>query len=170
MKIPGRFLINIRPMVLFKTIGFLIFAVCLSCQSFPDFTVEEYHQYEALFSRESGWTGADGVYSVNMGDSNTLWLFGDTWMGEIKDGRHVDADLINNSVAIQHGKQPVSGAVTFHYGRKTDGTPQAFVLPQEGGGWYWPYDGILTPRGLFLFLIPCYTLLGSLGRGFSGRE
>lgn len=56
--------------------------------------------HDAAFENKSGWTGADGAYSVAISDDIILWLFGDTWVGEVQNGRHVNADLINNSIAI----------------------------------------------------------------------
>ena len=33
----------------------------------------------------------------------TLWLFSDTWVGKVRDGRRTDATLVNNTVAVQEG-------------------------------------------------------------------
>src|SRR6185436_9488492 len=34
-----------------------------------------------------------------------------------------------------------------------DGKPAALITPSDGPGWFWLYDGELTKRGLFLFLM-----------------
>jgi hypothetical protein len=48
---------------------------------------------DALFDRADGWIGADGVYSVVLSPKRTLWLFSDTWVGKIRDGRRTDATI-----------------------------------------------------------------------------
>ncbi len=57
-------------------------------------------ELDALFARTSGWIGADGDYSVPLDKNRTLWLFSDTFVGEVKDGKRVGATMINNSAAI----------------------------------------------------------------------
>jgi hypothetical protein len=44
-------------------------------------------EWDALFERESGWIGADGNYSIPLGGDTTLWLFSDTFVGKVKDGK-----------------------------------------------------------------------------------
>ena len=115
--------------------------------------VETLPQYDALFSNEEGWTGADGVYSVAVSEHTIAWFFGDTWVGQIKNGRHLNATLVNNSVAIQHGRSPADAEMNFHFGRTGDGSPAALIRPADGRGWFWVFDGVMTAKGLYLFLI-----------------
>ena len=144
---------NTRQIFYFIKLLCLIALTMVACAPRPDVDVSVLSEYEALFQREEGWTGADGVYSVALSDETILWLFGDTFIGKIKDGRHENADLINNSIGIQHGKQPSAARVEFHYGSTPQGKPAAFILPVEPQGWLWIYDGILTDQGLFLFMV-----------------
>src|SRR5437868_12983051 len=55
------------------------------------FTVEKADEWTNLFYRNSGWFGADGIFSIplsgvdknnNEGNDSTLLLFGDTYIGE----------------------------------------------------------------------------------------
>ena len=115
--------------------------------------VEPLPQYDALFSNEDGWTGADGAYSVALSRDKIAWFFGDTWIGQIKNGRHVNATLVNNSVAIQHGRGPEDARMDFHFSRAGDGNQAALIKPVDGRGWFWLFDGVLTAKGLYLFLI-----------------
>ena len=57
----------------------------------------------SLFERTDGWIGADGAYSVAFSPKRTLWLFSDTWVGKIRNGRRTDATIVNNSVGVQEG-------------------------------------------------------------------
>jgi hypothetical protein len=134
-------------------IALFLFLLVAACASAPEISVEGLPQYEALFSNQRGWTGADGAYSIALSGDHILWLFGDTWFGEIRDGAHVDAVIVNNSIAIQHGLKLPDISVEFYIGRGPGGTPQAFILPADDTGWFWIYHGVETPAGLYLFLI-----------------
>jgi hypothetical protein len=104
---------------------------------------------EALFDRTAGWIGADGVYSVTLSPKRTLWLFSDTWVGRIRDGRRTDATIINNSVGVQTG---ISERVSYSFARGSDGKPAALIVPADGRGWFWLQAGITDRGRLLLFL------------------
>lgn len=117
--------------------------------------------WDVAFTRSEGWTGADGAYSVALRDGRTLWLFSDTWIGPVRDGRHAaGSTLINNTVAVhatpRDGAAPEPGAVAFVWGREGE-RPAAWIVPDQaavpGGGWYWLLDGHALPDGrLVVFL------------------
>jgi len=135
------------------TLSLLLLLLIGSCASQPGLRVEELPQYNALFERRTGWTGADGGYSVALADDKILWLFGDTWYGEVRGGRHMDAVIIHNSIAIQRGQMPPGASVEFYTGLSPSGIPRAFVQPDDNSGWFWIYDGIRVGKGLYLFLV-----------------
>jgi hypothetical protein len=126
---------------------------CAGAKPGPNVAVETLPQYDALFSNEDGWTGGDGAYSVALNQHTLAWFFGDTWIGQIKNGRHVNATLVNNTVAIQYGRRPPEAEIDFYYGRADDGSPAALMRPADGRGWFWVFDGVMTAKGLYLFLI-----------------
>ncbi|MBI1387749.1 MAG: DUF5005 domain-containing protein [bacterium] len=109
-------------------------------------------EFDAVFQRSDGWTGADGDYTVELGNNKVLWLFSDGWVGKVRDNVHVNSIMIHNSIAIQNGKTPAPENVEFYYGRTLDGKPDAFINPADGLGWYWIFHGGLAPSGLYLFL------------------
>ena len=139
---------------------------CAGGKPVPDLTVEDLPQYDVLFSNEEGWTGADGAYSVALTQNTTAWFFGDTWIGRVKDGQHVNATLVNNSVAIQHGKNPATAAMAFFYGHAAAGGTTALIRPEDGRGWFWMFDGVMTPMGLYVFLIQIERTAGDSVFGF----
>jgi hypothetical protein len=149
--------------------GWIVFVLLLltACHhSLPQFTVERLPSYEALFQRTEGWTGGDGVFSVRLDSDSILWLFGDTFIGDVKNGQHVNAVLVNNTIAIQTGRKPSPDDIKFFYGKSAPDKPEALVKPQDGIGWYWPYHGVRTEEGLFLFLIQVNRAEGPSGFDF----
>jgi hypothetical protein len=127
--------------------------LCAACASLPPASVEVLPGFNALFERQEGWTGADGAYTVGLSDKEILWLFGDTWYGEVRQGRHENATIINNSIAIQRGIVPPHVTVDFYFGESSGGKPSAFFRPSDGHGWLWFYHGIKVSQTLYLFLL-----------------
>lgn len=109
-------------------------------------------EYDALFERSDGWTGADGAFTVALDATTTFWLFSDTWVGKIRDGKHIESTMINNSVARQIGRDPRSATVEFFYHIK-DNKPASLIAPVDGKGWFWLFSGVLAGGRLNLFLM-----------------
>src|ERR1035441_8086177 len=121
-------------------------------------------EWDALFQRESGWIGADGAYSIPFTSDTTLWLFSDTFVGKVKDGKRLDARMINNSIALQRGtNQP-----EFFYGSAADGKPASFIKPQCGSqrDYFWLTHGARTAQGLYFFMLRVVTVKPGTPFGF----
>ena len=140
-----------------KSFTVLIFLVVLqqtfACSIVPPISVETLPEYDALFSDTEGWTGGDGVYSAALNRNTISWFFGDTWIGQIKNNRQVNATLVNNTVAIQQGKDAATARMGFYYNHATGNQPEALIRPDDNRGWFWIFDGMMTPEGLYVFLI-----------------
>lgn len=134
-------------------VSFLLLLLIASCASQPVVSVEPLPRYDAHFDRQDGWTGGDGVYSVPLADETTLWLFGDTWLGDVHNNAHINATIVNNTVAIQHGRLPQEASVEFYSGRTPDGDAAAFIRPADGRGWLWIYHGAIIQEHLYLFMV-----------------
>jgi hypothetical protein len=104
---------------------------------------------DALFHRADGWIGGDGAYSVALPPRRVIWLFSDTWVGKIRDGRRTDATMVNNSIGVQ--EQP-GKRLTYCVARGPDGKPVARVVPADGRGWFWLQAGVFDRGRLALFL------------------
>ena len=118
----------------------------------PSFIVTIGENYNRLFDRKNGWTGGDVASSLRLNDGRVLWLFGDSWLGSIREGRHVNSELVNNTIGIQTGLDPATAHVEFFHGTNA-GKPAAFLRPADGNGWFWlSHGGIQTENGLYLFL------------------
>lgn len=108
--------------------------------------------YDRMFTRSEGWTGGDIASTVPLSESLTLWLFGDSWVGRVFEDRHVQAEMINNAVALQAGKGASPDGLRFFYGTR-NGKPAALFTPPDGRGFYWlSRGGIRTRDGLYLIV------------------
>jgi hypothetical protein len=117
-----------------------------------DWTAEPLPDYDRLYESTNGWIGADGDYTVALATNLTLWLFSDTIIGDVHDGRRVHPVMINNSAAWQHGTRPASARVEFFYPKSNTGAPQSLITPADGKGWFWLFDAARIHDKLFLFL------------------
>jgi len=117
-----------------------------------DWTSQAIPQYDQLFQQTNDWIGADGDFAVALTNGLTLWLFSDTFIGQVRDGHRVHPAMINNSAAWQHGIDPGSATVEFFHGQSPDGKATALITPNDGRGWFWLADGVVAHGKLVLFL------------------
>lgn len=94
---------------------------------------------EAFDYRQGGWAGADGAWPVALPDGRVLWLFGDSWMGEVDENDAlVPPYHLVISAQVQDGAcfTPLTGGTT------ADPAP---LLPNEGGLIHWAAGGFVDP-------------------------
>ncbi|OWY71110.1 hypothetical protein B7486_10915 [cyanobacterium TDX16] len=135
--------------------------------------VEPAPAWRAVFDTSEGWTGGDCAGTTALGDGRVVWLFGDSWVGLVREGKHADGSvMVNNAIAVHRigadGAAPGKAEIEFCWGRADkDGKATAWVAPDEaarGDGQdknlrYWPTGGGLVVEGadggrrLYVFLM-----------------
>jgi hypothetical protein len=136
-----------------KTIAGLFLVVLAAAQiRGAEWNAQSAPEYDRLFQRTNGWTGADGDFAIALTNGLTLWLFSDTFVGEVRDGHRTNTTMINNSAAWQYSNDPASARVEFFHGESADKKPTSLIKPADGKGWFWLSDGIMAQGRLFLFL------------------
>ena len=111
-----------------RTCSALALTLCLAVTASAQ-TTSPAPEYENLFKRTSGWTGADGTYSYPLPDGRTLWGFSDTFFGEVIDGaRKEPFRFVNNSLVVEEG-----GKIEF--------LPAPVFTPPGKKSWFWLFDG-----------------------------
>ena len=117
---------------------------------------------ERQFMGETGWTGADGAGSIRLSAQKTLWLFGDTFIGKVENGRRRQTQFINNSAAWQNTGGDDT-ALRFFW-RNEGGVAGALLKPpQKNGQFYWPCDGTLLGDRLILLMRRVQAKMGAGG-------
>jgi len=130
------------------------------------FTVEPAFDWDALFNRTSGWTGADAAYSIPLSGvdapgsaaaGSTLFVFGDTFIGEVgPDGARLPGfSFVRNTVARLDAATPDPAALTFFWGTDAQGEPDSMFTPtiprSAPQDWFWPMDGVSSGGTMRLF-------------------
>ena len=121
----------------------------------------------ANFTRNEndGWTGGDATYSILLPGDRTLWLFGDSFIGQVNSDRtRSSLRLINNCLMIQDGNE----FTTYHGGEASN--PVAFAVPEDQSKWYWPASGRADEDTLYVFMHEFGTTGGMWGFFRSGID
>lgn len=112
--------------------------------------VETDSVFHKQFRQEiGGWIAADATYSIFLPDGRTLWLFGDTFIGEVDENNAIipGSKFIRNSAVIQDGDL----LETLFTGSRSD--PSDFIpSAHPDSTWYWPDQGVVDDDTLRIFL------------------
>ncbi|MDL5204777.1 DUF4185 domain-containing protein [Streptomyces sp. ALI-76-A] len=104
----------------------------------------EFTRYGDDAARTDDWTGGDGTHSVRLPDGRLLWLFSDTYLGQV----HGPPNPVGESYAWRDGSAPLvrNSAVVMRDGR-LESTLPAPLFPDPGPGqWRWPVGARVEPR------------------------
>ncbi len=93
-----------------------------------------------LAPHNKGYLGADAVLSVPLPDGRTVWFFGDTIIGSIRDGKRTLDAMPRNTIAVQDRGAPTPSSIRlFLY--DSQGKPKTYLRfpdrPEEQF-WLWP--------------------------------
>ncbi len=142
-----------------KKFKVVFFTVCLFLliglvygqnQSPADFKFEVSELENNIFTQDKYWRGADGAATIDLENGNILWLFSDTFINPKGKGTRSGSVMINNTIAIQEGKDLKKLGLKF-YCKGTNKKPKAFFeLPGET--WFWTGHGTVVNDKLLIFL------------------
>ncbi|MGD9977879.1 MAG: DUF4185 domain-containing protein [Bacteroidales bacterium] len=157
----------------------IVLIVC-SCKQNPaeplkplTFTGEPAPEWTALMERTSGWFGADGIFSIpldgienqNEKDKKTLFIFSDTYIGEVENGAPKPGNvMVNNTTAWMTGVIPDKSAIKFEYNTDENGNPTSYFVPgnrnTKKGEYFWLGDGFINQeKGNTLYLFAYHVLM-----------
>lgn len=105
-----------------------------------------------LFQPDTGWIGGDGGTSVEVAPGRIVWLFSDTFVGLVRDGKRMDATMVNNTAAVQQGTD-ANSLVEFAIRRDDDGNAESLIVPEDGKGFFWIHAAAMAGNRLLIFLV-----------------
>ena len=104
----------------------------------------EFARYGDDATRADDWTGGDGTHSVRLPDGRVLWLFSDTYLGQV----YAPPNPVGESYAWRDTAAPLvrNSAVLMRDGR-LESTLPAPLFPDPGPNqWRWPVAARVEPR------------------------
>jgi hypothetical protein len=119
---------------------------------------------DALFHQDPQWLGADGAYTIDLGDGRVLWLFGDTFVADTPADTRTASTMVRNSVAVMTGHDPVTATMSFAW---QAGSPPDSFFAENGSNWFWPSDGVRVPGGALVAFLSQQTATPGQGLGFA---
>ncbi len=144
----------------------MLAALLLALATPQQIIIERAHEWDALFDRTSGWTGADGIYAIPMSGEDrigagqrtaTMFVFSDTFIGEVNaQGRRLGGStLVNNTMALlEAGAGADPDRIQFFW-RRVNQSPAAVFEPStpntKSGEFYWLKDGIRIDGETYIF-------------------
>jgi hypothetical protein len=133
--------------------------------------VDSAPEWNRLFDRVEGWTGADGIFSIPLSGykapgraegGKTLFVFSDTWIGGVdaKTDERTGAAMIHNSLAVLDGAKPDPAKIHFLWGRTAAGKAASTFTPSTPStvgknAWYWLQDGFYHKGFVYILPIVC---------------
>jgi hypothetical protein len=123
-------------------------------------------QWEEMLRHNSGWLGADGVYAVALngvetpgkaGDTETMFWFSDTLIGEIENDSLQDGwEIAHNSVGYMQGGEPDPSKIDFGWRKGEQGQAISMFEPTvtTEDEYYWLGDGFFnhaTDSTIYIF-------------------
>jgi hypothetical protein len=165
-----------------KCVPFLSILCILSCKNAKEnkvletpkevlkeltFTAEAAPEWTALMERTSGWFAADGIFTIpldgketqNIDGKETLFIFSDTYVGEVQNGVPKPGNImVNNTTAWMKGNKPQESAIEFEYNTDENGLPKSYFIPNNvlarDKEYYWLGDGFVNQEkdnALYIF-------------------
>lgn len=128
--------------------------------------------YSAMMSNYEGWSGADGIYTVNLdgkdyddtrkpSEQKTFFVFSDTIVSSVDPVSKIrsDVSMPNNTSAILTGRQPSCKNLTFSY--PNDGETTANIAPEKmipatkkgKSIYYWLGDTFVVGDKLYVYCL-----------------
>jgi Domain of unknown function (DUF4185) len=131
-----------------RTACVLLFLMGVAMASIAQ-TATAWPEADKLFHSDPRWLGADGAFSIDLGNGRVLWMFNDTFVARHPAGTRPHAAFLHNTVAIQSGYDPSHATIRFYWRMRRSGPSEIF--PSEGKVWMWPGSGIRIGNRLLLF-------------------
>ena len=101
----------------------------------------------------NGWMGADAAYSVPLSRQRDLWIFGDTLLGPKRAMQEGEPFMTHNSLGISHCERGTEWDIRYLTPQDAKGVARSVFVPGDPSHWYWPMDGFVFDRKLWIELL-----------------
>ncbi|RYY29987.1 MAG: DUF4185 domain-containing protein [Sphingobacteriaceae bacterium] len=132
------------------------------------FSIQRADDWTALFNRNSGWFGGDGIYTIPLSgnehklagkNSTTLFIFSDSMIGQTTDSTMLPGyKMIHNAVAYLSGYQPDKLKMKFYWQQNKTSSPESVFSPHTSktnpADYFWLGDGFVNQalnKAIYIF-------------------
>ncbi len=114
------------------------------------------------FGFKEGWLGGDAAFSVAIDKNITLWLFGDTFIGDTNSKTREGKKIISNTIGIsscnnslingQTSPDKNTWKINYFWKNQNTDNPQPYFYSKTENTRYWPLHGFLHNEKLYIAL------------------
>ncbi len=105
------------------------------------------------FPYSQGWLGGDDAYSIPFAPGKSIWLFGDTFAGDVSNMDRSKTTMVRNSVGVTSCVPEKPCAIQYYWKNQNAANPRSFFDTGKEDEWYWPMDGYLDGETLYVSLM-----------------
>jgi len=103
------------------------------------------------FPYNEGWLGGDAAYSIRLSDTEAVWLFGDSFVGDPSRKTRSGSRMVSNTIAISSCAKG-SWSIRYYWRNRGAEVPQPFFTSGVERFHYWPLDGFYLSGTLYVAL------------------
>ena len=104
------------------------------------------------FPYQDGWLGGDGNVSIPLGPSKTLWIFGDTFVGERDQKSRSGSHMVPNTVAITTCEPNKQSTIQYFWRDQYTNHPKPFFESFTIRYKYWLADAFMDSDNLYVVM------------------
>lgn len=108
-----------------------------------------------------GWLGGDGDISLPIDSSQSLWIFGDTFVGEKNQKVRAGAKMVSNTIAITTCQSDRQSAIEYFWRNPYTNNPEPFFKSFTNRYKYWPCAAFMVRKNLYVPLLKIGPSLGA---------
>ncbi|MDD3731179.1 MAG: hypothetical protein PHU88_02250 [candidate division Zixibacteria bacterium] len=112
------------------------------------------------FPCQDGWLGGDGGLPVPISTSETVWLFGDTYVGR-KDQKNLQGASMVTTIGVSTCDGDGKMKMRYYWRNMYEDHPDHFFLPHTNRYRFWPLSGFMHDEDMYVILSKIGPLLGS---------
>jgi hypothetical protein len=105
------------------------------------------------FPYKEGWLGGDGDISLPLDSSHTLWIFGDTFVGEKNQKDRSGAKMVSNTVALLTCESNGKSTIEYFWRNPYTNHPGPFFDSFTDRYKYWPCAAFMSRNNLYVPLL-----------------
>lgn len=105
-----------------------------------------------VFPYKEGWLGGDCAFSIALPHGQSLWLFGDSFVGRANQTNRSGSKMVRNAIALSACDAKAGWDIHYYWQDRHKKAPASFFDLHEGNFWYWPGDGFFYQDSVYVVL------------------
>jgi len=104
------------------------------------------------FPYKEGWLGGDAGYSIALAPGKSVWLFGDSFVRQSPGPTRSGSRFVRNAIAISTCDEKHGWQINYYWRSHGKQAARAFFDTNNEKYWYWPLDGFVFQKRLYVTL------------------